>query len=557
MWKRVAHSVIPLAILSNLLSIVLRSGIVPWSESGPHFFQTNGNGERVPYPITNTSRTEFHSQMVYFLNVSRPVDEIKASWPVSVASKRASSTIRGSTPHQPILADSMDQVVRMLMPKERAEEYIRAHPGKDFRFFVYETLPTNSTWNHFAKCLEEKYNVPDWYDHVKKGNRTSNCDWGSSLCTQRRSSSSNYSSRRFNRNGDVVLSKIFSEYLGPLRTFRPADAEIFIVPYAATAHCACLNERAKCLKVSDNDIKLGVLDHLDYFNASTRAKHVFLSSVQRDLNHPYMWRLPLVVTLEANQQLCKLEQNCGHVLQPYVNTNANYQPNNPQFIQTHESNSLEQRDYSIAAAMSGYIAADRRHQPRKEFILEMKGLVEQNQTVGGLPVFVSGLQRRVIEREDEILALYRRSIFCPCVRGDTPAQKRFFDVLLSGCIPVVLEFEESHEVGFPSFFREKGTSTRLTYPFSKGIFYDEPTMGIDYRDLSVSINGTCGIQCMIPTLDDFLLNHRERLAAIQRNIASLASLFTVGMENNALQYPDAVAGILVQIRHFQIHDIVL
>lgn len=28
-----------------------------------------------------------------------------------------------------------------------------------------------------------------------------------------------------------------------------------------------------------------------------------------------------------------------------------------------------------------------------------------------------------------------------CTVGDAPAQKRFFDVILSGCIPVVLAFE--------------------------------------------------------------------------------------------------------------------
>jgi hypothetical protein len=68
----------------------------------------------------------------------------------------------------------------------------------------------------------QRYNVPDWSRYVthprqrtNKGNKTSNCNWGLSICTQTQSSSSVYSSRRFNRNGDVVLSKIFSEYHDP------------------------------------------------------------------------------------------------------------------------------------------------------------------------------------------------------------------------------------------------------------------------------------------------------------------------------------------------------
>ena len=82
---------------------------------------------------------------------------------------------------------------------------------------------------------------------------------------------------------------------------------------------------------------------------------------------------------------------------------------------------------------------------------------------------------------------------------------------------------------------------------------NEPEMGIDYRELTVAINGTCGIPCLLPTLEDLLLNHQDRLIAMQEKIASVASLFSYGMENNMLMYPDAIAGLLVQIRHFRFH----
>ena len=515
-WKKTVRSIVPCLVLPNVLILLLRSQ-TQWVQ--------DAHIDADSLSVRTTSVLE-RQPIVDIANTSRENSE--------------SST----------LADAMNQVVRMLLPRERADEYIAKHPSKGFRFFVYDSLPAKYTWSSFAKCMEEKYNVPGWFDHEKKGNETSNCDWGSSICTQTRSSSSTYSSRRFNRNGDVVLSKIFTEYTGPMRTLDPKDASVFIVPYAATAHCACMNERARCRKVSNHDIKTGVIDHLAYLNTSTSSRHVFLNSVQRELNHPFMWSLPLVVTLEANQQLCQLSQNCGHILQPYVNTNADYQPNHPQFLKTHATNSLEQRDYAIVAAMSGYIAKDRKHQLRKEFLQTMKVLSEKNNTIAGRSVFVSGLQRRVIEREDEILSLYRRSVFCPCIRGDTPAQKRFFDALLSGCIPVVLEYEYSHEEGYTSFFRPNGTSTRLVYPFSKGIFHEEPNMGIDYSELVVAVNGTCGIPCIIPTLEELLLHHPEQVIAMQKKIASVASLFSYGMESNALQHPDAIAGMLVQIRHF-------
>jgi hypothetical protein len=132
-------------------------------------------------------------------------------------------------------------------------------------------------------------------------------------------------------------------------------ADIFIVPYAATAHCACDNNKARCLKVTNEDIQENVLAHLDYLDSSTWSKHVFFSSVQRELNHPFMKDLPLVVTLEVKSQMCKPGNNCWHIFQPYVNTNADFQPNSRKFLATHSNNSLDKREYAISAFMSGDI----------------------------------------------------------------------------------------------------------------------------------------------------------------------------------------------------------
>jgi hypothetical protein len=38
---------------------------------------------------------------------------------------------------------------------------------------------------------------------------------------------------------------------------------------------------------------------------------------------------------------------------------------------------------------------------------------------------------------------YRHATFCPCPGGDTPSAKRFFDAILSGCIPIVLSEDYS------------------------------------------------------------------------------------------------------------------
>lgn len=455
-----------------------------------------------------------------------------------------------------MLANAMDNAVRLLFPEPgHANAYIQAHPSHKLRFYVYESLPKNYTWQALSNCIEKRYNVPDWIKHMTKdvrgmtGTDVSNCDWGASICTQTISSSSEYSSRRFNRNGDVVLAKIFSEYQGALRTFDATKADFFIVPYAATAHCACRNDRARCKLVSTDEIKTNVLENLNHLNNDTLTRHVFLSSVQRELNHPFMKTLPLVITLEAKVDACPLHKPCGHIIQPYVNTNDFFQPNSAEMLEIHANPSLDKRPYAIGAVMSGSIKSQDTT-GRKEFLQEMEKLTAENNTIAGRPVQVVSLDRRVLSNERNIFSIYQQSIFCPCFRGNTPAQKRFFDVILNGCIPLVLQYYESHEAGYPSFFKPRGTSIRISYPYSTGLFHREPNMGIDYSKLVVTINGTCGVPCLVPKLEDLLINHPEQVAQLQQRVSKVAKLFSYGMEQNALQHVDAVAALLVQVRHY-------
>jgi len=450
--------------------------------------------------------------------------------------------------HDDELAKAMDAVIQTLFVNQsRSHAYIAKYPSSEFFFYVYE-LPETSSWQIFSKCIENRYNVPEWKQYMTKkiksdGNQTSNCDWGASICSQVRSSSSEYSSRRFNRNGDVVLSKLFTEYTGKRRTYDPLEASAFIVPYASTAHCACKNDRARCKLITDEMIQSEVLDHLAYYKGA-EEKHIFLSSVQRELNHPFMKNLPVMITVEANPSFCDLYTNCGHFIQPYVNTNADFQPNAAVFRSAHEK---RQRKYAMAAFLSKSIG-DSKVSVRRDFI---RSIESTNLTsIAGLPIYVSGLDRRVLENETVLFDVYRDSIFCPCLRGNTPAQKRFFDVLMSGCIPVVLEYEKSSELGQVSYFKEGGTSVRLTYPFAKGIFHGEQEMGIDYSKVILAVNGTCGVACIIPAMEDLLAHNPDKIVEIQQEIGRLARLFTYGMESNGLQYADTVAALLVQIRHF-------
>ena len=188
----------------------------------------------------------------------------------------------------------------------KAEGYIRrisaAHPSGSFRFYVYDSLPEDRTWSYLSRCIERKLNRPGKKGN-KYGNRTSNCDWGTSICSQTTRSSGYYSSRRFNRNGDVILSRLFSEYKGKLRTYDANEADVFIVPYASTADCACHNTKARCFKIKSHMIAENVLDHLEHLSPASLSRHVFFNSAQGDVAQPTLREMPLLVGMEPMRDM--------------------------------------------------------------------------------------------------------------------------------------------------------------------------------------------------------------------------------------------------------------
>lgn len=460
--------------------------------------------------------------------------------------------------HADRLSRAMDEAVGILYGPNNAnaaEEYIRrmdadaAHPNANgtFQFYVYDSLPEDRSWSSLSRCVERNLNRAGKKGN-KYGNQTSNCDWGSSICSETTRSSGYYSRRRFNRNGDVLLSKLFSEYQGKLRTYDPNEADVFVVPYASTADCACRNiKHARCFKIKNHMIAEKVLDHLEHLTPSTLARHVFFNSAQGDVAQPSMRKMPLLVGMEPRADMMPLGANSGQIIMPYVNTNEQYQPDH--LLKPDDrilKPSLERR-YAVSAFLFRTSIKSDEQNVRQVFFDAAQEYASQNKTLGGRLVYV---RDTMVDKEEEIFDVYRDSIFCPCLHGDTPGQKRIFDVWLSGCIPVVLEYDRSLEAGHPSHFEQGGSSIRIVYPFARGNFVGEPELGIDYHRLLVPINGTCGVPCLIPTLERLLVEEPEQIQQIQTNIARVVSLFSFGMEHNALRHPDAIAAALVQIRHY-------
>ena len=121
---------------------------------------------------------------------------------------------------------------------------------------------------------------------------------------------------------------------------------------------------------------------------------------------------------------------------------------------------------------------------------------------------------------------YRSAVFCPVIKGDTPYQKRFYDVIASGCIPVVTE-----NGGMPL----KANHPFAARPGKRGV----PGFSINYGDFVVWTSSRTIAGDLAALLAD-----PEKLAAKQRSLkrAALSLVYDVGRDGHS--ETDAFAGLL-------------
>jgi hypothetical protein len=438
----------------------------------------------------------------------------------------------------------LDEVVHMFLPTDKARAYISLHPWKDFKFYVYD-LEYTSSWTYLHECMEKQFK-PKNISLEEFQNQY--CDWGTSICSPTSQSDNPYSSRRNNKNMDGVMTKLFQEYQGPMRTSDPESASMFVVPFATSTFFFCHGGMKKAKTITSLEaLEQNLLRKLQFWNAS-KESHLFFQSVKGDL---HKLQEPIVASVNNPGQ-----PNGGkHFIMPYVNTHSHYQP--AMLLDLQEEKTFDdvfgKKKYSMAAVLSTKISG--KGIIRQQFVNRSEELFGAE--IGGLPINIRNLQegskpRRKFSNEQEVMSLYRHSIFCPSLRGDSPDQKRFFDAILSGCLPVVLTYRFHSEsdpdgVNLTSYF---GPNVPLKnyLPFAKGSFEGEPDMGIDYSQLVVEVDGACGLACMKPTLEA-LMKNPEELRRKQKAVARYARLFSVGLEDNAWKYVDAVTALLVHARH--------
>jgi len=441
----------------------------------------------------------------------------------------------------------LDKTVKLLFMGDATatHKYLKDHPSSELKIYIHQLPQGVRSVESISKCLETWGHNHERYIYPTKEVFLDNlCDWSETICNPKNhTDKSQYSTARLNNNYDAVVARLFINYLGILRTHNISEAIFKVVPFPANSNTRCnmYNKRS-----GDNSVNI-LLDH--YNTTPNLHDHLFLS-LRNDHAPLFLDRLP--------------SQSRGHLVVPYANTNAEYQAGKS--ISSMNTYQLDRffsaKKVALAAVFSKKISGNGyarvKFAEKAEQYFGNGTLLHGNGTLGGMPVDITVIQeKRKMVGEARTMQLYRDSIFCPIFRGDTPDQKRFFDVILSGCIPVVMAHywkEENDEHNRSSYFAP-GVSLSTVYPWARGSFGEKYSgMGIDYSQLVIEIDEKdCGMDCL-PTALLSWLNDPVALREKQKLLATYSCLFSYSMNNTAFNQVDAMSALAVRARHYVMHD---
>ena len=435
---------------------------------------------------------------------------------------------------------------------EKLDYWLQQPPPK---VYIYQTLPDHMSVAAVSECIDQKYNsIPKQQLH------TASCGWFPKVCNENSTSyNPHYNVYRDNFNSDVFIIQRFQTYKH--QTTDPSSADLFLVPYPHRSHCFCHHETPPQKNIyscgySFKYIQSNVLNHLNYYNNYTKHRHLFILGSDFALSNPPFRREGMFHVTTGPADGCRQNRHskgkhwtelCGSITVPFVNSEEPYQPNVMNQQRTEDWWLTRPRKYAMAVVMG----TPPQLGIRREFMQQQKNLFGNDGTIGGLPIFVQdiGGRQRFLTNHDDVMKLYQNAIFCPTLAGDDCGQKRFFDVLMSGCIPVVVSYPDSDEPTWPSWFKPQSCSIRRSYPYSVGTFYGDIKAGINFMDFVVQVNGTCGLKCMKSTLEE-LMNQPLEVTRMRMGLRKYAHLFSYGIGNASSESVDAFSALLVTIRHY-------
>lgn len=316
----------------------------------------------------------------------------------------------------------------------------------------------------------------------------------------------------------------------PCRTLDPNEADLFIVPYMHHTHCQSRVEaNLYCKQVSDAELAL-LAQSMEHFNQDMRARHLFLSINDRLKLKPQINKMPLKLTSgPLDIQTTKAKND---VIVPILNEHPRHQPSI--LLRRDATWWTRTRKYAFVHVASGGI---NQPQPRR-FRESFDENFLKTKLLGGLPYVVSQSENGPRSNNLDDSSLYRDSILCPILPGDTAWQRRFFDVIFNGCLPVVLEWPSVTFPGQNSWYLPNSTTAKEAYPFF-GIDVDYETFVITAPGNLTDIFDVSSLRFTMESI----LSDAQQLRRRQLNMKKYALRLTYGLGMDAHQEDDAFSRI--------------
>eukprot|EP00927_Polykrikos_kofoidii_P016007 TRINITY_DN17183_c0_g1_i1.p1 TRINITY_DN17183_c0_g1~~TRINITY_DN17183_c0_g1_i1.p1 ORF type:complete len:811 (-),score=76.33 TRINITY_DN17183_c0_g1_i1:1711-4143(-) len=310
------------------------------------------------------------------------------------------------------------------------------HPGDselNLQIYVY---PLPDTFH--AEILREV--------EPSAGREPGSCDFGLTKCTER-AWHFGYSWKRQYAAESAILLKFLTT---SLRVSDPADANLFVVPYLIRSELTIFGcHDGRCGPRKDD-----IFRHLTFYTEETKARHLFLAAGELSMIPIEVAAQPLVLTLgpsfpsravasaSAKSGLEASELH-GHIIVPSFTVD-------PDLVVAPSSSSFASNASSFSTAVSSsddrsldfFFAGGIANVWRDVVVDELKVYerVHPGSVVLHLNAKSDGLARNYPATPEIMDINMRRAVFCPVLPGDAPHTQRMFNVIVHGCIPVVIAF---------------------------------------------------------------------------------------------------------------------
>jgi hypothetical protein len=348
-----------------------------------------------------------------------------------------------------------------------------------------------------------------------------------------------------NFKADLGIIDLFRTFPG--RTRNPDEADFFVVPYPHASHCLQLNNikgwTHECRHISHHSVN-EIISGLMYYKGNEK-RHIFINTMEVWHAHPSLRNIPLSLTHGP-----RLNEGGYHIVIPYLSDDPSFQPSAVK--KRREQWWLRPRELSLTYFFGSVNPRMRKNyrQYRQLFLEEVRKNWTSPYLGGNLPYVVESLDSHQLHSKKGLAdfnSIYKNSVFCPTLPGDAPPQKRFFDVIIMGCIPVVLAFEtDMKSQSNTSWHAPGGFPVESSYPFAKQSNSINTEHEIDYDSFVVKIKE---VGAMRETLEALFRNQTE-IQRLQLNLMKNAQYFLYGMGDDSHLYEDAFYKILQSLEFY-------